>query len=381
MNNQYTRQYIGARYVPKFFNNPNGTWEWLEGIQYEPLTIVKYAENTYTSKKLVPSNIGSPNINQEYWANTGNYNGAILELQNEIQTKAPNLKFKNQKILIFCDSYGTTVNNQQPFTIILSNFLTKLGAIVTVNALAGSGLTSENVPNYYQRLSSIGYNEYDYIFIEGFANDGSKSDNILISAVNNLSILLNNFSSNIYILPLSKGYIYNYNPSITAIISQFEKNGFVVLDSRNLINNKNLLQSDGIHLTAEGGGTIATNIFQLINGNAPKLTYYPIISYNIETIIYGKYDKLGFIQANLKSIVQFFINLSTPKNTEITLGESVSFLNENFTFEFLYMNIAVKINIVNNAVSAEWDGQSLPNANDLKTSYQQILFNSYKYMF
>lgn len=84
MANGIERQYVGARYVPVFFNNPDGTWDWAQGFQYEPLTIVKYGENTYTSKMLVPSNVGAPNLNPEYWAVTGNYNGAINELTKQI---------------------------------------------------------------------------------------------------------------------------------------------------------------------------------------------------------------------------------------------------------------------------------------------------------
>lgn len=75
-----TTQYIGARYVPAFFMNPNGGWDWLAGFTYEALTLVKYGENTYISRVPVPENIGSPNLNPEYWALTGNYNGAIQEL-------------------------------------------------------------------------------------------------------------------------------------------------------------------------------------------------------------------------------------------------------------------------------------------------------------
>lgn len=74
-------QYIGARYVPYFYENPNGTNEWLEGVSYEPLTVVSYGGNSFTSKKLVPSNIGSPNLNSEYWVNTGNYNQQIANVQ------------------------------------------------------------------------------------------------------------------------------------------------------------------------------------------------------------------------------------------------------------------------------------------------------------
>lgn len=79
------RQYIGARYVPKFFENPNtGDTSWLSGVAYEALTMVTYAGNTYTSKKNVPSGIGAPNANSEYWVATGMYNAYIEELRQDL---------------------------------------------------------------------------------------------------------------------------------------------------------------------------------------------------------------------------------------------------------------------------------------------------------
>lgn len=78
-----TRQYIGARYVPKFYEGPNGT-EWTTNTAYEALTIVTRNGNSYTSKKPVPASVGSPNNNPEYWASTGIYNAQVEELRNDI---------------------------------------------------------------------------------------------------------------------------------------------------------------------------------------------------------------------------------------------------------------------------------------------------------
>lgn len=80
------RQYIGARYVPKFYDNPNGTSEWLPNVIYEPLTIVTYDSNSYTSKKTVPASVGIPANNPEYWVATGNYNAFIQEVQDQLDT-------------------------------------------------------------------------------------------------------------------------------------------------------------------------------------------------------------------------------------------------------------------------------------------------------
>lgn len=65
--------YIGARYVPKFSDTPGSEWD--NSIQYEPLTIVLYQGNSYTSKTFVP--VGVDINNTTYWAETGNYNAQI----------------------------------------------------------------------------------------------------------------------------------------------------------------------------------------------------------------------------------------------------------------------------------------------------------------
>ena len=74
------RQYIGARYVPKFFDW-NGSPEWRSGVEYEALTIVTRNGNSYTSKIRVPSNIGAPESNPTYWVATGLYNEQIESIR------------------------------------------------------------------------------------------------------------------------------------------------------------------------------------------------------------------------------------------------------------------------------------------------------------
>lgn len=74
--NMSTRQYIGARYVPKFFDW-GGSAEWRSGVAYEALTIVTRNGNSYTSKIPVPSNVGAPESNPDYWVATGLYNEQV----------------------------------------------------------------------------------------------------------------------------------------------------------------------------------------------------------------------------------------------------------------------------------------------------------------
>lgn len=71
-----TRQYIGARYVPIF----DGDWD--NTKDYEPLVIVSYQGNSYTSRTFVPH--GTAITNETYWALTGNYNAQVEAYRQEV---------------------------------------------------------------------------------------------------------------------------------------------------------------------------------------------------------------------------------------------------------------------------------------------------------
>lgn len=72
------REYIGARYVPLFMG------EWDATATYEPLSIVTYQGNSYTSRQSVP--VGILPTNETFWALTGNYNAQIEAYRDEVQT-------------------------------------------------------------------------------------------------------------------------------------------------------------------------------------------------------------------------------------------------------------------------------------------------------
>lgn len=78
-----TRQYIGARYVPKFFENPNGSAEWIKEKTYEGLTIVTHLGDSYTSRKNVPINIDISNT--DYWVLTGNFNHQLYDVTTKLK--------------------------------------------------------------------------------------------------------------------------------------------------------------------------------------------------------------------------------------------------------------------------------------------------------
>ena len=73
------RQYVGARYVPVFAN----PLEWSDTREYEPLTIVTYQGNSYTSMQYVPTSISIADT--AYWALTGNFNAQVEAYRAEVR--------------------------------------------------------------------------------------------------------------------------------------------------------------------------------------------------------------------------------------------------------------------------------------------------------
>ena len=91
-------QYIGARYVPLFAD----PIEWSNTRAYEPLTIVTYEGNSYTSKQATP--IGIEIDNTDYWALTGNYNAQVEAYRQEVTQISTDL---NNKVDGAVDEFNT----------------------------------------------------------------------------------------------------------------------------------------------------------------------------------------------------------------------------------------------------------------------------------
>ena len=114
--------YIGARYVPKFDGDYDPT------KTYEPLTVINWNDGSYTSKRTVPAGT-LPSVT-DYWALTGNYNGQIAYLQNQIDdlNEAVENISAQKNVILVGDSYalgiggnGTTIESElealHPWTV------------------------------------------------------------------------------------------------------------------------------------------------------------------------------------------------------------------------------------------------------------------------
>lgn len=203
------RQYVGARYVPKFYQGSNGN-EWDSGVAYEPLTCVTYLNNSYTSKKPVPARTVTPNLDTEYWVMTGNYNsqvgvlaervdvieGDIVNINTDISAIETALDNTNtKKVVIIGDSYGVDASaGGTSWATIVEN---KLGSSNVIrNTIGGTGFGSdvyitENNLSMLQSLEIEDKTSITDIVVIGGANDanllnnGSLTEASLITKIRN----------------------------------------------------------------------------------------------------------------------------------------------------------------------------------------------------
>lgn len=201
------RQYIGARYVTKIYENsidPSSA-EWEAGVTYEPLTLVTYLNSSYLSKKEVPGSVGDPASNPSYWVVTGAYNGQIAQLQNDIQNVRDEIDGvvdslylnENSKVLCVGDSYG--VLGSTPWPSIVKNILNLDNDHFTNTCALGSGFLGSNstAVTYLEQLMSIQDPEtYTHIVIAGGFNDAYRADGSTATITSAFSAVANYIKTN-----------------------------------------------------------------------------------------------------------------------------------------------------------------------------------------
>lgn len=141
------RQYIGARYVPRFVG------QWQSNTAYEPLCIVQDSQgNSYTSKKQVPAGIQLSNT--EYWIMSANVNAQIEQLSDSLtdaiadignlEDDIDNFKGvvrKGKNILFFGDSLTVGTGATDPALRYSTLLAGNLGMTEINYAVGASGFT------------------------------------------------------------------------------------------------------------------------------------------------------------------------------------------------------------------------------------------------
>ena len=352
-------QYIGARYVPKFYENSDGTEEWRAGVEYEPLTIVTYNGNSYTSKKPVPSTVGNPSANPAYWASTGNYNQQVEEYRQEVEEYKAEVdgietrvndsleNFRNRlqsleyrRFVLIGDSYAegyTPDGNVTGWTAKLRELLGKSAEDCEILYKGGAGFAAApQGKNFFNLLddSSISDPESvtDVIVCGGY-NDKDQAGTAIYNAI---SIFCNacrtkypNATIRIGEVGWSTREIYKLSQIVNHYIKAAADYGAVYLNNveYSLHDYNSLFASDGVHANEAGQKSIARNVFNAILTGSADVVYAYKTSTTANPIGSGAISLSATMHNSILSMcIQGVtrINLTTPYDYgEATGGRSI----------------------------------------------------------
>lgn len=317
-----TRQYIGARYVPKFFSDEHGDPTWRDTIPYEALTIVTYLGNSYTSKKPVP--IGKQITDTEYWVLTGNYVGQIEQYRQETaevaETIASNQIFRSKYAIFIGDSYtGAASLGEHIGERYSTQVCSRLGLIEKNYAVGGCGYITgtDNYSVQLERaLTELSSDEdrkaVKYVFVMGSRNDHEAQHSALFTACRDLyrSINTNFPNAKLVVAPM----LWDYHYLMDEAVKNIEIINNALVYAKNLIYIENsytwfigrlseVLYQNGanVHWTVFGHYRAADLVINAINGGeaykplgllnlTPNITNIKTISSQFRTKVIG--DKI-----------------------------------------------------------------------------------------
>lgn len=307
------RQYIGARYVPKFFEGV----EWVSGIPYERLTIVSYLGTSFTSKIPVPANIGNPADNPKYWVNTGNYNSQVEEYRKNVEELSTDYyaykekstndilstdvtanrsaggllsleQVRNKKFVLIGDSYaqGAIANGDGTYTRNFEDgwmykFINLLGLdennVVSLPTGGNSfALTDSAVGHFQDSIQNADIdkpNEIDYIIVLGGANDVNEGYQNIKNGIKEFFDIAKTKCPNATIMVGMCG-IHNWGtkiPNMFTVLRAYidgtnENGGVYIKGIENIPKHIAYIGVDNLHLLADGYTAIANNLAKYIVG-------------------------------------------------------------------------------------------------------------------
>ena len=206
--------YIGARYVP-IFADPI---EWDKAKSYEPLTIVTYQGDSYTSKTFVPAQ--TEITNTEFWVRTGSYNAQVEQYRKEVQ-----------EVVTKMDDLEESVNNS------ISSFDTRLTQ------------TEEKVESYNNRITTL---ESDNNTNKTNISNNTNS----ISTINENLTNLSNLVKNRRFIVIGDSYCDGTNSWIKSMQNYLGKNDTDYVKS----------YMGGAGFAHKGGAAEAKNFLELLQG-------------------------------------------------------------------------------------------------------------------
>lgn len=288
-----TRQYVGARYVPKFATPV----EHDSTRAYEALEIVTHLGTSYTSKKPVP--VGTAISNTEYWVATGNYNAQVEQYRQEVANVQNDVDALETRVslvddnhyIIIGDSYGVQTSRGTSWAEYLEQFLgltvARNNSQVTpatncwdmcrggqgfIGAGGSYGNWLDTITNEYP--DNYDKNKVTRIVIAGGYNDRYSTEEEITVAINNFASYVNlNFpNAKVYLFCIGMGFQNAAQAfSIEKVYKAYKKcvnnvNWIYGTGIEGALHNFANLDADLHHPIPPGNIIIARSIKNIING-------------------------------------------------------------------------------------------------------------------
>lgn len=288
------RQYIGARYVPKFFeNSATGDSTWASNTAYEPLTIVTWNGNSYTSKKTVPSGVGNPSANAEYWASTGMFNAQVEELREYTEEIASDLAdtnaevsiLKNRKFIFVGDSYATEPDATHGWGSLVPSYLgLTSGQYYFTNGYGYRFAENEGTNTFLSLIQSLNVSNPETItdiWVIGGYNDRYSSQELTLTGIQHfVTYCKTNFpNATVFIVECGLSKDVSIRESINRqsyrAYVQCGVHGAVYVGGAEMaLHNTLCFQEDGYHPSQYGSFNLAAVLASMIKGRCEGHTYY-----------------------------------------------------------------------------------------------------------
>lgn len=365
------REYVGARYVPRFTGLYDATQI------YDALDVVDNGSGTsYIAKKTVPA--GTALTNTDYWFVYGASSGAILDLQNRMNNVEETTDLLNRKnIILISDSYGIDAycGGTSWETFVESAFPDKN---ITKYAHGGGGFgydpsDSRYFPTFLNTLTEDP--DADMVLFLAGANDGNLFwyNQTTVAAVKSgiaagVSILRSKFPNAEIHFGFVGRYKYsshflNYKTAFIAYLEAAHENAVVFADNfQYILHSKSVIDNGDVHPSLIGSKLISYYAIQYIKTNT-----FSVIEYSNEAEGTGNV-KSGF-RFNIQrenGICVMTPNVNGSNALEITgmsktVSDSSTFVDFAFDISSDTFN-SISINSAACALSLAYtDGGGVPN--------------------
>ena len=337
------RQYIGARYVPKF----EGTWA--NNRTYEALCVVSYNGDTYTSKKPVP--VGIVPTDTTYWALTGAYNTQIADLTEKVD------RIVDRKFIFVGDSYGDQ-SGEWPY--IVKGSLKIPDANFNNLCVTDTGFVDYGNGKYLDQLTGFTGDKTSItdIVIAGGLNDSryatyAAAEAALGPAMQDVKDYIDNNYPNAHVwiafigsclydstyystVPLANRKITKYMYEISGM----QRNWTLIGGADDAIHNSTSnFNADGIHPSAIGSVRIGQAIATVLRGGVYNNYYPPIAANNGFATGFGGTFSVSY-EVNGNETVLSFVGTLNLDNVTLT-SSNVDVLNlSQITFP---RDVAIKV--------------------------------------